>query len=108
MILDYLRLRRLGIKHDVAADIANLDSLTSNLKAGATIVLALLGLLVVHGWMLERDMTDAQEQAQQSSAEAQRAWATVANILNGHPVKVDERTALFVEVHEERDLCSAC
>ena len=57
---------------------------------------------------LERDLADAKEQAQQSSAEAQRAWAVVAHILNGRPVKVDERTALFVEVHEERDLCSAC
>ena len=108
MILDYLRLRRLGLKHGVAADISKLDSLTSNLKAGVAVIAALLAILWVHGWMLERDLADAKEQAQQSSAEAQQAWATVAHILNGHPVKVDERTALFVEVHEERDLCSAC
>lgn len=83
MILDYLRLRRLGLKHDVAADISNLDSLTRNLKAGVSTIAALLALLWVHGWVLERDMAD--EQAQQSSAGA-------------HTMKA----------REERGSCSAC
>ena len=56
MIFDYIRLRRLGLKHKPAADATNLDALTRSLKAGVSIIAALLALLAVHGWAVERDL----------------------------------------------------
>ena len=68
MILDYLRLRRMGIKHKVAATMTNLDVLTRNLRAAAPILATLVGLLWVHGWMLERDIEDAQTHQSSNAA----------------------------------------
>ena len=98
----------MGIKPTVAANLSDMKSFFRSLLDGVFVIVVLLLLLYLYGWMLERDTESLQKQSHESKQSEQKAWATVAHILNGNPVKVDERTALFVEVHEERDLCSAC
>ena len=58
MIFDYIRLRRLGLKHKPAADATNLDELIRTVKAGVSIIAALLALLAAHGWAVERDLAE--------------------------------------------------
>ena len=47
MIFDYIRLRRLGLRHKTAADATNLDELIRTVKAGVSIIAALLALLAL-------------------------------------------------------------
>lgn len=61
MIFDYIRLRRLGLKHKTAADASNLDELIRTVKAGVSIIAVLLGLLAVHGWAVERDLAATEQ-----------------------------------------------
>ena len=105
MILDYLRLRRLGVKHDVASDISKLDQLSETIKSALFIIAALLGLLVVHGWIVEREVEELEQRVEQESETVEHLSKLIASILNGHPV-VDMATgsAYFVETSEQKGL----
>lgn len=105
MIFDYLRLRRLGLKHDVASDISKLDQLFETIKSGLVIVAALLGLLAIHSWAVEREIEELEQRVKQESKTVEHLSKLIASILNGHPV-VDTTTgtAYFIEVSEEKGL----
>jgi len=105
MILDYLRLRKLGLKHDVASDISKLDQLSETIKSGLIIIATLLGLLAVHGWVVEREVEELEQRVEQESETVEHLSKLIASILNGQPV-VDTATgtAYFVETSEQKGL----
>lgn len=105
MIVDYLRLRRIGLKHDVASDISKLDQLFETIKSGLIIIAALLGLLAVHSWVVEREVEELEQRVEQESKTVEHLSELIISILNGHPV-VDTATgtAYFVETSEQKGL----
>lgn len=102
---EYLHLRRLGLKHDVAADISKLDQLFETIKSGLVIIAVLLGLLAIHSWAVEREIEELEQRVKQESETVEHLSKLIASILNGHPV-VDTTTgtAYFIEVSEQKGL----
>ena len=105
MILDYLRLRRLGISHRAAAEISNLYNLFESFKAAAFIIAALIGLLAVHSWAVNREVEELEQRVEQESKTLEQMSKIVAELLNGHPV-IDTATgtAYFIETSEQKGL----
>lgn len=82
------------------------QALIQSAKSAAFIIAGLFLLLSVHGWMVERDLADAERQAAKDAKHGQaQAYALVAHLMNGRTV-LDRETGdvFFFQVSTQRGL----
>ena len=92
--------RGLHTKHDT------IRQAIESAKSAAIIIVFLLGLLAVHGWMVERDLADVERQsaldAKQSKAKSERM---VAHLMNGRSViDTNSGDVFFFQVSRQEGL----
>lgn len=81
-------------------------ALIQSVKSAAFVIAGLLGLLSVHGWMVERDLAETERKAAKDAKHGQaQAYALVANLMNGRTV-LDRETGdvFFFQVSTQRGL----
>ena len=92
--------RGLRTKHDTVRQAIE------SAKSAAIIIVCLLGLLAVHGWMVERDLADAERQSALDAKQSQaKAEMMVAHLMNGRAViDTNSGDVFFFQVSTQRGL----
>lgn len=102
---EYIRLRRMGIAHDKAYELANLDKVLSQLVDFAIIVGGLLVLLLAYDWTIDRETEELQARIEREQKYNEQVTKLVADILNGHTIYDHaNKTAYFIEVTPQEGL----
>lgn len=78
---EYIRLRCMGIPHDKAYELANLDKVLSQLTNFAIIVGGLLLLLLAYDWAMSREVEELEARIEREQRYNEQVTKLVADIL---------------------------